>query len=152
MKNYYLLFLLLLNSCGTILVISEPFVSNPSGELFQLLDKIHSEPDSIFVYIQNSKFYDETYTKHIEPNNEFYLKVIKNIKECQRESYTRRTRGPILTDGGRFGTVKKYEVMYVYNNFKKGGLRLTVIRRDFNWKLVSVSHVIHDYILRYVNE
>jgi hypothetical protein len=128
-----------------MLNLSEPFIPEKLDAKIALLEKIQAEPDSLFVYIGNSEFYDEDYSNDIDTNERFYTMVLESIREKQNSTYYLESIGPKLMDGGDYGALMSHNVMLIHTNTCYG-LRLSFVRKYFKWHILTVSHVIPERI------
>jgi len=149
MKNLNLLTIIcllpFLSSCNVMLRLSDPFIPNKLDAKISLLEKIQAEPDSLFVYIGNSEFYDEEFRKFIDTNNIFYKQVIESIKENNNLDYDIVTIGPELWDDDEYGYVMCHNVMLIHINTCYG-LRIEYYRKGFKWIIMTITFIIPERI------
>jgi len=136
---------ILISSCSVMLNLSEPFIPLKTEAKIALLEKIQAEPDSLMIYVKNSEFYDENYSKFIDTTKSFYIRVLKSIRESQNLNYYIATNGPYLMSYDNFGSIKVHDIMLIHNNTCLG-LRLSFVRKYFKWHIVTVSHIIPERI------
>jgi hypothetical protein len=136
---------ILISSCNVMLRLSEFAIPLKEDQKIALLEKIQAEPDSLFVYIKNSKFYDEEYL-HVNPDSEFIINVIKSMKECNEMSYFIISDDDVsLFDGDEFGALMQHSIFLVHDGTCLG-LRLIFVRKGFQWYVWTISNIIPPYI------
>jgi hypothetical protein len=136
------------SSCSIMLNLSEPFIPEKKEKKIEFIQKFYAEPDSIMEYVRNSEFYDEEYSKYVDTCFFLFKETVKQIKEIQNKPFYIKTHGPYLFTDDEFGKVMEHHI-FLFDSENHRGFRLLFYRRGVKWKIVEVSHIITEQMMRW---